>query len=474
MSSAFEEQQQLDLAKLGVEISEVFEHIDAAILIVDQDRKILAANGLANDMFGYDTDELIGQDTRILFSDPKDYAELGSSRYNADAKAGVGDKYVVSYLRKDGSSFDGATVGGVVRNQDNNETRYFGLITDVSRQTAAESALNRLHIITSSRELSFEQRVDEILKLGTRQFGLPIGIFSKITGQKYEVQQARHPENALKPGMEFDLGVTYCSHVFNADDVCAYNHVAESEIKTHPCYANFALEAYLGAPVVVDGERFGTLNFSSPNPVREFTGQDIELVRLFATWIGHEVARLRDWRELEASRKELERLSTIDPLTGLYNRRHMERCLRTELDRMKRYDKQFVVGLLDFDNFKDLNDNYGHTTGDEALKLFAKVSEEIMRETDVIARWGGEEFLILMPETGAAGAISYLQRLTDRVRETDFHVGDEELHLTLSVGLGIAELDDTADALIVRADIAMQESKQARSDTLKMHSETNS
>lgn len=474
MSSAFDGSQHLDLTTLGLEISEVFEHIDAAVLIVDQDRKILAVNGLACDLFGYEQGELIGKETRILFNDPKDYEELGNARYNAKAETGIGDRYVVQYVRKDGSLFDGATVGGVVRNPDSSETRFFGLITDVSRQTAAESALNRLHIITSSRELNFEQRVDEILKLGTKHFGLPIGIFSKITDDQYEIQQARHPENALKPGMTFDLGGTYCSQVVKADDVCGYHHVAESEIKTHPCYANFALEAYLGAPIVVDGERFGTLNFSSPNPVQTFTGQDVELVRLFATWIGHEVARRRDWRELETARKELERLSTIDPLTGLYNRRHMEKCLRAELDRVKRYGKQLVVGLLDFDNFKSLNDNYGHNTGDEALKLFAKVSEQMMRDTDVIARWGGEEFLILMPETGAAGALKYLQRLTDRVRESDFHAGNEALHLTLSVGLGIAEPGDTLDALVGRADVAMYEAKQAGRDTIRMHSDTDS
>jgi diguanylate cyclase (GGDEF)-like protein len=167
---------------------------------------------------------------------------------------------------------------------------------------------------------------------------------------------------------------------------------------------------------------------------------------------------------LEANRKEVERLATRDPLTGLYNRRYMQECLKAELERAKRYDKQLIVGLLDYDNFKQLNDEYGHDTGDKALELFARVSSELMRETDVIARWGNEEFLILMPETGAAGALKYLQRLTDRVREADFRAGDDKLHLNLSIGLGIAEPGDTVETLVSRADIAMYESKRAGSD----------
>lgn len=346
-----------------------------------------------------------------------------------------------------------ATVGERMNTEQN------GGATSASRQPT-EHALSQLHQITASQDLSFEQRVDAILKLGTEHFGLPIGIFSKIVDNKYEIQQARHPENALTPGMAFELGNTYCVHVINADDVCGFHHVGDSEVRTHPCYQNFGLEAYLGAPVMVDGVCYGTLNFSSPEPTRAFSATDIELVRLFASWLGQTIGRMSDSYALEASRKEVERLATHDPLTGLYNRRYMQKCLKAELERAKRYEKQLIVGLLDYDNFKQLNDEYGHDTGDKALELFAKVSSELMRETDVIARWGNEEFLILMPETGAAGALKYLQRLSDRVREADFRAGDDELHLNLSIGLGIAEPGDTVETLVSRADIAMHESKQ--------------
>jgi len=115
MSSELETKHHFDLAKLGLEISLVFEHVDAAVLIVDQNRKVVAANGLASDFFGYDNDALVGQETRILFDDPADFEELGKSRYNDSAQEGFGDRYVVRYRRKDGSVFDGATVGGAIQ-----------------------------------------------------------------------------------------------------------------------------------------------------------------------------------------------------------------------------------------------------------------------------------------------------------------------------------------------------------------------
>lgn len=154
-------------------------------------------------------------------------------------------------------------------------------------------------------------------------------------------------------------------------------------------------------------------------------------------------------------------LADTDPLTGLYNRRYMEDVLRTELERSRRYGNAVVIGMVYFDDLKNLNESYGYDAGDAALKLFAKVASEMMRETDIIARWSDKEFIILMPETGAAGALNYLQRLTDHVGAADFQAGNAQLHLKLSVGLGIAEPGDTLDQLVSRAAIAMQQSKQA-------------
>jgi diguanylate cyclase (GGDEF)-like protein len=307
----------------------------------------------------------------------------------------------------------------------------------------------------------FEQRVEAILRLGIEQFGLPIGIFSAIGEETYEIRQVFHPENALTPGMAFDLDDTFCSHVISASKVFAFHDVSESELADHPAGEKFGFSAYLGAPIVVEGECIGTLAFGSPSPVLAFAKHDIDLVQLFADSIGQTVAHIHDRKALEQAKKDIERSANTDPLTGLYNRRYMETVLRAELERSNRYGNSVVAGMVYFDNLKNLNESFGYDAGDAALKLFAKVASEMMRETDVIARWSDKEFIILMPETGAAGALNYLQRLTDRVGAEDFQAGSEHPRLTLSVGLGIAEKGDTLDKLVSRTSIAMHQSKQS-------------
>ncbi|MCC9620720.1 sensor domain-containing diguanylate cyclase [Thalassospira sp. MA62] len=304
---------------------------------------------------------------------------------------------------------------------------------------------------------TLEQRVDTVLKLGMTQFGLPVGIFSAVNAEKYEVRQVFHPDNVLTPGMAFDLDDTFCSHVISANDVISVHDVSGSGASDD----KFGFAAYLGAPVQVDGDCFGTLAFGSLEPVSPFSPHNRDLVRLFADSIGQLICHLRDQQELQKNRRELERQANIDLLTGLYNRHYMEEALRKELERVKRYDNPVVVGLVDFDNFKSINESYGFDAGDAALRMFAKVASDMMRETDIIARWGDKEFLIMMPHTGAAGAITYLQRLTEQVRQNDFHVGKYAVELNLSVGLGIAHDGDTLDTLMARANVAMHESKQA-------------
>lgn len=307
----------------------------------------------------------------------------------------------------------------------------------------------------------FEHRVEAILKLGIEQFGLPVGIFSAVGEETYEIRQVFHPENALTSGMEFDLEDTFCSQVVSAKKVLAFHDVSKSELGSHPAGKKFGFSAYLGAPVMVEGECIGTLAFGSASPVDAFGKHDRDLVQLFADSIGQTVAHIHDRKALDQARSNLAMLADTDPLTGLYNRRYMEDVLRTELERSRRYGNAVVIGMVYFDDLKNLNESYGYDAGDAALKLFAKVASEMMRETDIIARWSDKEFIILMPETGAAGALNYLQRLTDHVGAADFQAGNAQLHLKLSVGLGIAEPGDTLDQLVSRAAIAMQQSKQA-------------
>ncbi|BES69479.1 hypothetical protein RE428_04970 [Marinobacter nanhaiticus D15-8W] len=448
----------------------VFGHMDVAAIVADADRRIIMINDAALEMFGYDEAELKGHETRIIYADPDDFEEQGRKRFNKEAQEAQ-ETYITRYRCKNGNVFEGETLGGPIKSTDDENLAFVGFIRDVTHRVATEQTLSKLHSITSSRDLNFQARVDAILRLGTEHFGLPIGIFSHIHGNLYTVMQAVHPDDALTPGMTFEFANTYCSHVFDVTDVRGFYHVGESDIRAHPCYQSFQLEAYLGSTIFVDGHRYGTLNFSSPEPTRPFRAQDIELVRLFAEWIGHELARKRDLEALENAKQELEILARTDALTGLFNRGYMEDRLSGEIDRSRRYKHPLTVALFDFDHFKKLNDTYGHAAGDEALKLFAATATRMSRKSDVVARWGGEEFLAVFPSTGVRGAVTFLERLSDEIRDADFAPEGESIPLTMSIGVASAHSDDDLDTLVSRADAAMYLAKTRGRDQIRTQSD---
>lgn len=445
-------------------LSSVFKHLDVAAVVADSGRRIVMMNHAAEALFGYTLPELYGKPTRVLYDDPAAFEKQGRTRFNPTATQSDQPE-LVRYRHKNGLTFDGETMGGPVKAETGN-LFFVGLIKDISRSRLTVKTLSRLHSITSSRELNFEERVNAILELGAQHFELPIGIFSRIQGDIYTVIQAVDPDNALSPGQTFNFSDTYCNHVFGQQDVRGFHYVANSEIRAHPCYRNFQLEAYLGSTIFVDGERYGTLNFSSPSPTRPFTDEDIELVRLFAEWIGHELARKRDIDALEQAHSQLEHQARTDVLTGLVNRRYAEQNLQQQLQQAQRYDRPLAVALLDFDHFKALNDSQGHSAGDQVLVRFSETARQVSRQSDVFARWGGEEFLAILPETDEAGAVMLLERLCAKMKNTDVNPNGTPVTLTLSIGIAMLHPDDTIETLVRRADEAMYQAKDEGRDRI--------
>lgn len=440
-------------------LSRGFEYLDQATVITSLDRQILGVNLKACELFGYQVSELVHKSTQIFYATIEEYERLGKERYNGLNKS-TNTATNVQYTTKSGKSFVGRTHGGIVYDDNGNPGCIVTLISDVTTQVATEEALNRLHRITSSRQLSFEQRVHAVLELGTRLFGLPIGIFSKVTESEYVVQQAVHPENALEKGMTFDLAGTYCSHVYNANDVQGFNHVSNSSIACHPCFKNFGLEAYLGAPIFVDGGRFGTLNFSSPEPCRPFIQQDIELVKLFSAWVGHEIGRNSDISALEHAHKEMERIANTDDLTGLVNRRYIEVTLTQMIQHSAALEIPLCVAIIDFDRFKQVNDTYGHSIGDQTLKTHSELMQANCRGTDIYGRWGGEEFIAILPNTSLKSAVSSLERFRSKAESHIIDASIPELIVTASIGVTELRPDDNLDSIVNRADALLYLAKQ--------------
>ena len=167
----------------------------------------------------------------------------------------------------------------------------------------------------------------------------------------------------------------------------------------------------------------------------------------------------REHTQLERALLHIEKLATQDELTGLTNRRRMRELLQSELRRSERSGASVCVALLDLDHFKCINDRYGHAGGDEVLRLFARSASHAVRDTDVLCRWGGEEFLLLTPTTGLDQACRVLQRIRQGLGAQDLSLQSERVGVTFSAGLAQATLHEGADSLIERADRALYRAK---------------
>lgn len=169
--------------------------------------------------------------------------------------------------------------------------------------------------------------------------------------------------------------------------------------------------------------------------------------------------------ELKEKNRQLERISRTDPLTNLYNRRALEDMIQKELERYRRTGSAWCLVLLDLDHFKKVNDRWGHQCGDRVLIAVAQCLQENLRDIDVLARWGGEEFCVVMPDTDRQQAVTGLTRLRERVSrlrivaEPDSD-NDETISLTISIGATIVELESGLDSLIKQADDALYSAKK--------------
>ncbi len=180
--------------------------------------------------------------------------------------------------------------------------------------------------------------------------------------------------------------------------------------------------------------------------------------------------------ELKAANERLLELACTDALTGAFNRRHLDNVLEQEIPRHVRYGMPFSIALLDVDHFKRVNDQHGHATGDRVLTTIAATLKALVRRADVVCRYGGEEMCVVLPSTGAAGAMILSERLRAAIDESEHR--DEKgnaLRVTASVGIASAESRDPdldGQRLIRRADRALYAAKSAGRNQVKVWSAT--
>jgi diguanylate cyclase (GGDEF)-like protein len=176
-------------------------------------------------------------------------------------------------------------------------------------------------------------------------------------------------------------------------------------------------------------------------------------------------------RRLRRANAKLADLASKDALSGLSNRRHLTEQLLPLLANVRRHNFPLCVLMIDIDHFKTMNDTFGHQAGDTAIRHVAQNLAGALREGDLLARWGGEEFLAVLPGTTLGEAMQAAERLRRRVESTPVQLGEVEGRslVAMAVSIGVAEAsDDSLDELVHRADLGLYEAKSAGRNSVRV------
>jgi len=221
------------------------------------------------------------------------------------------------------------------------------------------------------------------------------------------------------------------------------------------------IRSILCYPLQHRGDRVGALEVINKKD-GQFGKKDVDFLHMLSKPLALALEGVRMFDSTE-------QLTITDDLTKLYNYRYLMQYLTGEVKRCLRYKKKVSLLFIDVDGFKRINDTFGHLSGSRALAEIGQVLRGILRETDVIGRYGGDEFVVVLPETPLNGALVIAERIRKKIEDYEFIARDEKVRLTVS--LGIANLPKhslTAVGLIKKADAAMYRAKELSKNTIRV------
>jgi diguanylate cyclase (GGDEF)-like protein/PAS domain S-box-containing protein len=221
------------------------------------------------------------------------------------------------------------------------------------------------------------------------------------------------------------------------------------------------IEAMLSVPIVVNNKTVAFINLDNYRMENAYNDESIQIAKIFGNAVAAIFQKLSLEKELKEQRDRLKVLSTHDTLTGLPNRRYIEKEALQIMQLAKRYNRKTSVVYLDLNNFKEINDNFGHETGDYFLVEIASRIKSSLRKSDLVARMGGDEFVFILPETDTDGAITLVKRIHSTLKKP-LKIEEKEMSVSGSMGISTFPYNgEDFNTLLRKADEAMYRAKKA-------------
>lgn len=464
------EQLSVEVAEMSLTVSQqrfrsLFEYHPDPIISLKHDGTISRVNVSLEMKTGFLGEDLIGKPWLDVVD--------GASRPAAEqafsiAAAGEAKEIEARLLARSGSSMEVSLKLVPLRVADDVEGAY-AIARDLTAQRAAEREIalqaervRELYAAASARGKSVETQIDNTLALGCRMFGFDYGYVTRFQKNKVAILNAVGKGTPVPRGSVWQLDTSLSRHLLGRHSLFVPD-MRDEPWASDPAFSTAPWGSYYGIKLVVNEKDFGAMVFAAREPRAALAARDRDLLHMMALFVSAALERVR-------YAESIEQLAFYDSLTGLPNRVLFDDRMRQTIGAAKRYGRDFSVMYLDLDAFKAINDEFGHPEGDRVLREVSQRLLGALRESDTLARFGGDEFVVLQPVVNAQSDAEDLARKLVRALHDPIETGMHRHHVRTSVGIALYPRDGTiATELLECADRALYRAKRAGRDTYQFN-----
>jgi len=320
-----------------------------------------------------------------------------------------------------------------------------GLRRAVAKNRKADEKLTYLSDVTKSivsildKERLFNTLLEKSLQLINAEQG-SLMILDQETSELV-VEARRSADDMVQEHMRFNKAEGISGMVLERGGALLVEDIEKDPRIRKANRPRYRTKSFLSVPIKIEDRLAGVLNLSDKIKGGVFNAEDLNLLESFISNVAIAIERSILYKQTE----KLQKLSITDHLTGIYNRRYLNRRLSEEITRYNRYKHPFSFMMLDLDKFKEYNDTFGHIAGDNLLRNLASVMEKSLRTIDIAARFGGDEFVTIFPQTPKIDAIQISNRLKEKI---DRALSEHNIEMPLSISVGLATFPDDASSIM--------------------------
>ncbi|HKE36987.1 MAG TPA: diguanylate cyclase [Candidatus Baltobacteraceae bacterium] len=435
----------------------LFEYHPDGIMELKSDGRISRVNVAFESETGFYTEQIVGKPwTDLLAPEKREKAAEGLH----DAMRGEAAEHDSLLLDRLGNRIDVQLKLVPIHARDAIAGAY-AVFKNVTAQKSAERTIAlqaervaRLYMVAAARGESIDDQIDATLRLGLELFHFDAAYITIFDGERVSIRNSVGENSPIPKGAVYPKSAVFSRHLSDDREMLVISDILASEFCEDPARVTIDWRSYVAFRLTAGPRVFGALVFAAHKPHTEIAAGDRDLIALMGLFVSAALERAEH-------SEHIEQLAFNDSLTGLPNRVLFADRIANTMATAKRYDRGFAVMYLDLDHFKTINDTYGHMVGDQVLKAVAERLRSTLRDSDTVARFGGDEFVILEPVVDGPADSADLARKLHNALQEPVTVGGVSHNVQISIGIALFPNDATTiEGLMEAADGALYRAKR--------------